>query len=513
MIYEVGRTDILDQLPPREAPKWICGGSNGIEVAGDRVEYRETFVWHDDNRALISTDIGEILAHLTSGPMLPAASPFGISQVLNHGFTPVPHTAIEGIVRLAGGDTVTLVVEDDKIESSVSSEYPWLARLSRQDLTADPAELGRLIAASVDDRLAATQGDTLLMLSSGKDSTSLAIALAAGGHTDVECYTFTSRPTDTEHVFAAGTCTRLGLQHHTVSMPENPTTTRAALLKFFERAPLPSADPATIPYAIITHMVGLESGGIMDGCGNDGYMGYLPSGHIRMRNNLRIRNRSVARLIQNMIQLDSRANYFTRSKAAAFIPGRMFRDRETRRFYADAQNTEDFWYKESRSAAELDLVDFVAATEVRHTDPARSNNKVHLAAHASGLTAILPFCDEPIADYCFNLPEADRFDRSGWTSKLLLRQHLAQTIDYDPVVAGSHYFAVDGASFLLANHAFVRDEVLSCELWGPELAPLFDGWMKALPNRRFLFHALLALFMISGWHNHFPLVNKSRASM
>jgi len=505
VLYNLSTSDIHHQRPPHGTPEWINATSHGIEVKGDRVEHRETFVWHDADQVLIATDIEELLIRLRDDSRSPTVSPFGISQVLNHGFTPVPYTAIEGIERLAGGDTLELVIDNGEIGSVVSSSYPWLARLSRQNQTASTTELRELISRSVDDQLATVQGNAILMLSSGKDSTSLAIALADGGHRDVPCFTFKSGPADTEHVFAAETCDRLSLEHHTVAMP-NPVTTESALLSFFEHAPLPSADPATIPYVVITDAVGIESGGVIDGCGNDGYMGYLPSGHIRLRNSLRVRNQKLARALQNRLRLDSRVNYFTRSKAGALLPGRMFRDREIRLFYADAQDTEEFWYQESHDAAHLDLVDFVAATEVRHTDPARSNNKIHRAAAARGLQPLLPFCNDAIAEYCFNLPEADRFDRSGWTSKLLLRQHLAEAIDYDPALAGSHYFAFDGASFLLENQTFVREEIQSCDLWLPEVRRMLDDWIDALPRRPFLFHSLLALFMVSGWHNHSPLI-------
>jgi len=501
-LFDVSIDNMRNQRLPEGAPSWFASNSHGIEVSGDRVEYRETFVWHSNERVLIATNLGELLTRLKSDSRDPAVSPFGISQVLNHGFSPVPHTAYEGVERLAGGDTAEFTVEEGQIARSITSSYPWLARLSRQDQTPSTTKLRELIASSVDRQMSSVSGDAMLMMSSGKDSTSLAIGLADGGHTSVPCFTFKSESSDREHVFAAEICNRLGLEHHTVPMPEDPATTKAALLRFFENSPLPSADLATIPYAIVTHAAGLDHGGIMDGCGNDAYMGYLPSGHIKLRNGLRTRSRRIAKAVQRTIPHDSRTNYFARSKAGALLPGRMFRDRETRQFYAEAMDTEDFWYRLSSDSADLDLADFVAATEVRHTDPARSNNKIHLAARASGLTPLLPFCDEAIADYCFNLPEASRLDRSRWVGKLLLRRHLAEAIDYDPAVAGSHHFQFDGASFLLDNEDFVREEILSCDLWLPKVEPMLDGWMDALPRRPFLFHSLIALFMISGWHNH-----------
>ena len=109
--YEVSLSDIRRRQPPREAPQWIKGTSNGLEVEGDRVEYRETFVWHDHRRALIATQLEPLMARLSTDSQRPAVSPFGVSQVLNHGFTPVPHTALAGVQRLAGGDTLLLTID------------------------------------------------------------------------------------------------------------------------------------------------------------------------------------------------------------------------------------------------------------------------------------------------------------------------------------------------------------------------------------------------------------------
>jgi len=166
--------------------------------------------------------------------------------------------------------------------------------------------------------------------------------------------------------------------------------------------------------------------------------------------------------------------------------------------------------QKSLDASDLDMVDFLAATRQSQTESARTNPKIHLAAHARGLKPLLPFCNEGIADYYFNLPEANRFDRSSGTNKLLLRQLLHDSIGYDPSEVGTNHFQFEGSAFLLSQEQFVRDEILSCALWLPEVEPMLDGWLKALPKRPFLYHSLLALFMLSGWHNHCVFLDHRR---
>jgi len=493
--------EIRQQLPQR-LPNWFESEGQTVAVKGDRVGFRETFVWNSDDQVVVATALEELLPAIGTKPNGPAMSPFGISQLLNHGFPPLPHTVYEGVCRLGPGDSLRLVSEHDRLGRSITSDYPWMSDLSRQDQLPSTTKLRELIDSALDDQLTSVGGAGILLLSSGKDSVALALALADGGHTDVQCVTFKSGPDDTEHVYAAGLCRRLGLEHHTVQMPHDAATTKVALLHFFAHSPLPSADQGTIPSVIVAHTAGLDHGGFIDGAGNDPYMGYLISNRGRIKRSFRVRNRHAARVMTNLIRHDSPINYFARSKAATLLPGRMFRDRETRSFYSDALDTEDFWYELTRDTSGLGTIDFSAMTIIRHTEAARSNPRTFLVARANGLEPLFPFCDEGIADYYFNLPETSRFNQSTRTNKVLLRRLLAEALDYDPKIVGSNYFGFDGASFLIENVDFVREEVLSCDLWLPEVESMLNRWLAALPKRPFLFHSLLALFMVSGWHNH-----------
>ncbi len=513
MLFDIPFDAIKSGLSPQQLPNWLVPRDEGLDVAGDRVSLRETFVWCSDDRVLVATTLEELLPSVTAESADLTVSPLGISHMLNHGFVPIPHTVYEGVRRLGPGDTLRFAVDGDGVSASLASSYPWLSDLSREDEVPSTSRLRELIASALDDQLNAAGGTGFLMLSSGKDSVVLALALADGGHTQVPCFTFKSGPGDTEHLYAAELCERLGLEHHTVEMPDDPATTKAALLHFFEHSPLPSVDLATIPYVIVAHTAGFDHGGIIDGSGNDTYMGYLLSSRGRIKHSLRIRNRHLARLTTKVVPHDSPVNYFARGRVGTFLPGRMFRDRETRSFFADAEEIDEYWYDTDRDDGALGLHDFVGVAQMRHKDTARSNSKVYLVARARGLEPLLPFCDERIADYYFNLPEAGRFDRSARANKILLRRLLAETLDYDAKVVGSNFFGFDGASFLIENERFVRDEILSCDLWLPDIEPMLDGWMRALPKRPFLYHSLVALFMVSGWHNHCSFIERKQGVM
>jgi len=502
MRFDIGINAIRAQQLPPDAPPWITVTHDGWNVAGDRAGYRETFVWADPQRVIISTTLEELVESMEALSIAPAISPFGISQILHHGFPPVPHTVFQGVSRLASGDVAHLAANDGEIGLTITSAWPWLSALSREDQVPSPERLRDLIGSALNRQLESSDSSSVLMLSSGKDSAALAVALAAEGRTDVSCFTFKAGPKDQEHVYAAELCRRLNLTHHTFVMPTDSAATERALVHFFERSPFPTADQAAIPYLIITEETKGEYGSIIDGGGNDGYMGFLPSRDTRIKHTFRVRNRAIANIIKNRITHDSPLNYFTRTRAATALPNRMFRNSETREFYPDAVDTDAYWQEQGLALSHLEEFDFLAATRTRHSEPSRVHPKVFMAARAHNMTPILPYCDEALADYYFNLPETSRFERSTRTNKLLLRELLEEAVGYESAKVGANHFQFDGASFLLDNRRFVRDEILSCQLWSPDLEPILEQWLQALPQRPFLYHSLLALFMISGWHNH-----------
>jgi hypothetical protein len=255
-----------------------------------------------------------------------------------------------------------------------------------------------------------------------------------------------------------------------------------------------------VPYAMVTQRHLAPGGGVMDGSGNDLYVGYPVAWKPLIKSSLRVRPRRLSEAVRQRLPVDSQFNYFTRSRLGATLPLRLYRTHDLRGFYADAIDTDDFWYEESRVGG--DSVDLFAVTEVRHHDPARLSTKIHFSSRAAGVDPVLPWCDLGVADYYFNLPEEDRYDRRRRETKTLIRRMLADAVGYDEKVVGAHYFAFDVSRFLVEQEDFVRDEVLACTLWDPSIEPMLAEWQSALPSRPFLGHSLHALFMVSGWHNH-----------
>lgn len=472
-----------------------------VTVSGDRSGQHEVYVGLLPDRVVIASRLEPISQAAAAAGIQARIAPQAVSHILHDGLVPLPGTVFRSIYRLSVGDTAEVSPGVAGPQIRFTCDYPWLPRKSREDQEPDVDRLHELILASVEQRLARLSGDGLLMMSSGKDSVAIAVALAELGRSP-RCLTFKSGADDREHVFAAELCKRLGLEHQTVEMPMDPTSSAASLIRFFEASPFPTADHAAIAYVQTLATSGVTEGACIDGGGNDPYMGYVIEGDSRTKLRYRIRGPRVATAVKRLVPVDSPLNYLARSAAAALLPGRNLRHWETAQFYADAVETDGFWYRESREFQGEGLAAGLTVSRLRHTEAGRSHLKTRLAALAFGLEPVLPFCDAEIADYYFHLPEASRYDRAAGTNKVLLRELLTDQIDYDPARVGDGYFRFDGAHFMETHSEFVRNEIRSCELWGPSVGEMTDRWLDTMSQRPLLWHALYPVFMLSGWHNH-----------
>jgi hypothetical protein len=79
---------------------------------------------------------------------------------------------------------------------------------------------------------------------------------------------------------------------------------------------------------------------------------------------------------------------------------------------------------------------------------------------------------------------------------------LAETIGYQDKIVGKRYFSFGKNHFLRHHLPFCRDEILSCALWSRNIEPTFNRLAEMLARGKRTENALLALLMVSMWHNH-----------
>ena len=508
--FELGRLD--DVVLPQSWSKYLGRTHGGLRITGDRTGYRELYVHCGPKAGAVASSLGELLEHLRAQGQAVELSAFGISSLLHHGLIPLPHTVYEDIYFLSMGDTADIGGLGRTLTIDLSNDYPWSVDRSRNDGQASEETLLSLLTRATERQLDEFGNEGFLMLSSGKDSPAVALALAEGGFKHIRCVTYSSGAGDPEPPIAADICRRLGLDHEIVEMPADPERTAEALIRFFEVPASPGVDLSQLPYVFATAAALPASGAVIDGGGNDSYMGYPVTGHDLTKLRFRVRGRTLANAVRRAVPVDSPLNYLARSRAEATLPGRTLRFSDSRKLYPAAMDTSRWWYDLSRETRHLDLFDLCGEVQERHTGPGASMQKQRLAANAIGLGASLPWCDDDLADYYFNLPERDRYDRRSGRNKIVLRRMLHRYLDYDAEAIGKHYFGFDGARFIQTNMDFVRSEIDSCSLWDRGGLPVIHEWLDKIGSRPLLYHSLLTVFMVSGWHNHSRLLNRDRVA-
>jgi len=477
----------------RSDSPFVSFDEDTVTVIGDDTRVTRSYLAVIDDEVVIGHDLGAVVAELGGGRE--RVDPVALSNILVHGFVIIPETVYRPVLQLDMGDVAIVARRDGRLQCELRPGHAFCNERSRQDEEPSEDRLFALLAEAVDRTVRRAGGSGHLMLSAGVDSMSLALALAAGGYRDVICTTSRSGPDDREWEYAAAMCRKLGLRHEVLD-PPSPEVSRPLLEHIFTESAEPAGE-ALFQYGhAVSRVVADGHRWIMDGTGNDHYMGYGPGGTMRWKLRLRARNRTVAGLLAQIIPMHSPLNYLLRSRLATTFPLRLLRDHEAAVVYRDAVPAQAAMWDRSTEREHLD--DWDLMNSVRRG----SMTKVRIAATAFGLEPLFPNSDRDLADYCFNLPEAERFDRKTGRRKVLLRRMLASRLGYDEKVAGKNPFHIDRVRFLQENRSFVLDEIASCSLWTGQALPMATAWIDDLGKRPMLSHALIPLFQISGWHNH-----------
>ena len=500
-IVDEGRID--SGIPPEWKP-FIRTEAGTVTVEGHPTAETNVFLTSGDNWCVVATEPHELVAemHRRSAPI--RISPFGLSSLLHNGLIPVPQTVYEGVFHLAMGDVATVSMESGRVGLSLGHRYPWVPDESTEDNPPDTRHLLDLLTEATADRVAEA-GSGVLMLSSGKDSSSVALAVAEAGLADrVTTITYRTGPDDPEPPVAADIAGRLGLRHEAIDLPEAGPPSTDALLRFFETNAIPGTDLSQIPYIFALAALDAAGATALDGGGNDPYMGYPPKGRDKAKLRYRLRGRHLGRLAQRLTPVDSPVNYAARSATEASLPGRTPRMHHIKSLYPDSVDVQSWWYDLDRAIRPIDPMRLYAEINERHTHPTQTVMKQRLAAHAVGMTSSLPWADRTIADYYFNLPVDHRYDVVGGDNKVLLRRLLLEYLDYDANAIGKHFFLFDGPRFVVENRDFIWSEIEASPLWDPSGLPMVRAWLDRVDDRPMHYHAVLTVFMVSGWSNHGP---------
>jgi asparagine synthase (glutamine-hydrolysing) len=491
----IGGTEI-----PQGLEGLVACTPDGIRLRGDDTGRCVLYASVRAKEVLIGLDLSEILEALAGRGAPPTISRESLSFFLHDGQVPYPRTLYEDVFALTVGDRCRVAEDAAGFSATFSLEFPYLAALSRQSEDPDPDRLLSLLTTATVDLLEGVEG-AFLLLSSGKDSTALALALAESGRRDVVCLTYAGEGDD-EYLFAADVCRRLGLTHRVYSMDSADVDVARALRRFFAESPLPAGDLAQIPVVLAMARECGRAGTVLEGTGNDLTFGYVPRRKDRRAARLTLGRFRPAVRLRSLVPPGSQLNYLLRDPVEINWPGLRLRNHETSELLGGTYDTAAHWREVRRRLGAMDPVDARGLLRGRHFEIGSQKEKVDLAARAFGCNAVHPYQDPRVIDYYFNLPESSRYDARRLVNKVLLRELLRSRLAYDERSVGNRGFTFDGSAFVRRYGELIRDEVLTCSLFNTAAAERILRAVNRLDRGPFVWHHIVALFQFAAWHNH-----------
>ncbi len=436
----------------------------------------------------VARDLKALLTHARQNRIETPISTRSLFCYLHFGLVLTPDTIFENVYSLGPGDHLHVTRGD--VRPTVRSEcvYPFLERDGSGKASGTPSELFSLLVESVEATIAGHE--SMLMLSAGKDSVAIAMALGELGAKHVRAFTYVRDDEDTEGHIAARFARSLGVPHERV---RGDCLTPEIVQAYATRMPLPCADHVLLSCFAVHHATAAGPNvTVVDGTGNDGYFGIVTKA------------RDLVDAHRIIPTVGRRSPYVTGSRLEGFLPRHYLTTSEIARlgpYQGPAMEVAADLAYQAKGRSVFECKQLAIG---RYFDPQHASFKVRVSAWAAGGVAAFPWASPKLAEYVWNLAPALRIDRKGKKNKVLLRAMLKER-GYDADEIGKRIFYSPSQRFYRSFEREVTQEILACSLWGDDAAVL----VRAL-YRRFRFHrntlrAIHALYTLSLWWNRSTL--------
>ncbi|UCG42190.1 MAG: hypothetical protein JSU73_09960 [candidate division WOR-3 bacterium] len=370
------------------------------------------------------------LGHLNPNRQPDAAA---LAQFLHYLYVPSPRTAYAGVKSVPVGRAIEVSEVHDR-SVSMHSRVPvpfWQERHvpeSENSLTEAVGTFDRLLAEAVEARTAPT-GRTAILLSGGKDSSSICVAASKIDPRRYLAVTvgFEDSSID-ESEDAAVVARHLGIEHLVLKFSQSDYLD--ALDEFVLVHGQPLGDPAGLPTYLALKNLPSDIDTVLEGSGPEAYMGYTLSRFERLYLSLPL-------LRYFALQLPS--------AACSFLPRRL--RRQVARFRKPPRELFVSWngWSERELLKSLGIDANLAHTEMGRLGKSSSSlhpntfnaqaldriwasettfPKLAQPAKYFNVTAGFPFCDSRLASFFSTLPEGLCFTRQS--HKIVLREYMSR---------------------------------------------------------------------------------------
>ncbi|WP_284319031.1 asparagine synthase-related protein [Dyella acidisoli] len=410
--------------------------------------------------------------------------PVSIADLLRNTFVYPPHTIYRNAkVASSGFDPLQDMHDNPRFH------YPFQSALAPPRPAPDAVDDDTLVKTyhrllcEAAARATARMRAPWFFQSGGKDSTSMAIALA-DVRPDTTCLTYLGGREENEVASARFVARKLGLRHEALVC--DPGRAYDRYLAMLPRMPLLTADFAVLSYADLATEVRQRHGdGIIDAIGADEYFGTPVHSKERI---LALLARSL-RLPQALF----RPRWVNRSFELCFILATLQMDEFERYFPGSRFNNAEVddlfgWNISANSRQRLETfradIDAAASMEAQRRLSLIIVGSAHVAkgiytARAMSMWLAQPYLDPDLRDWVFNeVPDELLISPSG-VNKVLMRKHIAQHFQELPYVKAKGCFRFDLRG--LAKQRF--DQVYAFAEQTRSVLPGASKWLETHRDR------------------------------
>lgn len=481
------------------------------DLAGEMPLY---LYWPEDHSNLLySTSIIELLNDTRVSKPLKVSSE-GVSFLLQSGVVPPPKTGYQDIYILGIGDKAKVSTINGRIDIQFIHKYPFMNknRLQTDVIKPDEDLILNMLAEATINRIDDSK-PSFLFHSAGKDSNSIALAMAEAGWQDkITLITHKSKGQADESEISAKIAKQLGFKHQILhEIDQLRSVHKQAIDDYFVNAPFPCTDNVSIAYPLYSCQVSeLKGSNIIFGDGNDSHMTSPPDKRQKMVLPYSYWASQMS-FMRGVVKSESILNQIIRTPAEWFgMSGMSFKD--CKKIYNESVSVYPYWAVESDLRKDWDIFDFKSDIYSTRTITERMIRKLFNFVQVNNSNIVLPFTDQIVAEYYAQLPEEYLFERKTLKNKIILRKILKERIGLDSDAVGKMGWTYDSSSIVLQNWEWMLHEIQHCPLWDqPSLMKIVirmrkrmngKGWGAGAAGR-----SLYRVYLISAWYNKNKYIN------
>jgi asparagine synthase (glutamine-hydrolysing) len=374
-------------------------------------------------------------------------------------------------------------------------------------MTPDVDNILKLIADATIKRIDPSK-PTYLFHSAGKDSNTIALALAKAEYQDnVTLITHKSKGDADESEISKSIAEQLGFKHKILyEVDKLKEEHKESISNYFINAPFPCTDSVTLAYPLyVLQVPELIGANIIFGDGNDSHMISPPS---KKEQFILPYSSWFSKMgfIRKLINSESKLNGLLRTPAEWFGTSGLS-DKDCKDIFNNIVPTYAYWAEESKVRSNWDVFNFKSDIFSTRVITEKMIRKLHNFVDVNNSKIILPFMEERTANYFAKMPEEYLFDRNNLTNKRVLRDLLKDKIGLDSDKIGKMGWVYDKGSVVEENIKSFQKEIFSCTYWDQsginKVIRRFErnitkGNSKSSISKSWIYR----LYLISSWLNN-----------